>query len=79
MVVLSDKGSGRDAAATGVVNGSHYGGGSFEILTLKQTNNENGNVKATSTQTQPIKNLPHTPGSLGALSSAGTQNEKQIR
>jgi len=40
------------------------------ILTLKQTNNENGNVTTTRAQAHPVKNVPHTPGSTGALSSA---------
>jgi hypothetical protein len=62
--------------ATDTVYGSQCGG-SFEILTLKQTNNENGNVTTTSAQAHPIKILPHMPGSVGALSSAGTENEKQ--
>lgn len=39
-------------------------------LTLKQTNRENGNVITTSAQAHPVINLPHTPGSVGALSSA---------
>lgn len=42
----------------------------LSVLTLKQTNKENGNVMTTNTQAQPVKNLPHMPGSTGTLSSA---------
>jgi len=46
----------------------------LNALTLKQTNKENGNVMTTSAQAHMVINLPHIPGSVGALSSAKKLN-----
>jgi len=48
------------------------------VLTLKQTNRENGKVMTTSAQAHPVINLPHTPGSVGALSSAERLNNNYL-